>query len=257
MTFCLGMKVQEGLVAIADTRITTGAEATLARKVSIQQHGHHSLFLLTSGLRSVSDKALTYFEEILERGDAAFDRLYKAVNVFADQVRRVADEDKEALAEARVDFNLHCLVGGQFEKDREHKLYLLYPQSNWVEVSEGTPYFLIGQSAYGKPLLDRALRFDSSLDDALKIGYLAFDATRTSATDVGFPIDVVIYRRDAYEMDEHRYKASELAEISDSWHRGLRNLIDGLPSGWVRAALPEQPAPTVRPITRPSQDTLS
>ena len=125
MTFCVGMKVRDGLVGIADTRVTSGVEYITARKVTIHQYGHHSLFLMTSGLRSVRDKALTYFEEVLEAEDASFHKLYNAVNAFAEQVRRVALEDKPALAESGFDFNLYSIVGGQLEDDKEHKLYAL------------------------------------------------------------------------------------------------------------------------------------
>jgi len=186
MTFCLGMKVQDGLIGIADTRVTTGVECITARKVSIHQHGRHSMFLMTSGLRSVRDKAVTYFEEVIGESDETFDKLYKAVNVLARQIRRVAEEDREPLDKSGLPFNLHALVGGQLENDPEHKLYLLYPAGNWVEVSEGTPYCIIGESGYGKPLLDRVLRYESSMDRALKVGFLALTppgpARRASST---------------------------------------------------------------------------
>ena len=107
MTFCIAMKVRDGLVGLADTRITTGVEQITARKVTVHQHGRHSMFLMTSGLRSARDKALTYFEEVLAESGETFDKLYKAVNAFAAQVRRVAKEDKQALAEGGLNFNLY------------------------------------------------------------------------------------------------------------------------------------------------------
>ncbi len=245
MTFCIAMKVREGLVGIADTRVTTGAECITARKVTVHEHGHHSLFLMTSGLRSVRDKALTYFDELLEDESQKFDKLYKAVNAFAQQVRRVASEDRNALAEAGLPFNLYSLVGGQLEADREHKLYLLYPQGNWVEVSQGTPYYMIGESSYGKPLLDRSLRYDATIETALKLGYLAFDATRTSATDVDFPLDVVLYRRGTYQMTMHRYERDDLLSISQHWRDGLLRLVHSMPTEWMQAILTKMP--TERP----------
>lgn len=237
MTFCLAMAVSDGLVGLADTRVTSGSEATTSRKVSTRQHGRHALFLMTSGLRSVRDKALTYFDEALEREDARCDKLYKAANVLGEQVRQVAHEDKAALTEGSLKFDLHCLVGGQLENDREPKLYLVYPQGNWVEVSEGTPFFVIGETAYGKPLLDRALGHLSTLEEALKIGYLAFDATRTSATDVDFPLDVVVYRPGTYEIVEHRFEHPDLAHVSAWWNSHLKDLIHDVPSGWVGQVL--------------------
>jgi len=201
---------------------------------------------MTSGLRSVRDKALTYFDEVLEEYDQEFDKLYKAVNAFAAQVRRVADEDKRALEESGLPFNLYSIIGGQLENDKEHKLYMLYPQGNWVEVSQGTPYYLIGESSYGKPIMDRALSYDLNMDMALKIGYLAFDATRTSAVDVDFPIDVVLYQADTYNIVEYRYSSKELMEISEWWQSILREAIRELPHNWIEAVfskLEDSPIP--------------
>ncbi len=84
MTYCLGIKVRGGLVAIADGRITSGSETTTAKKVSIHKSGKKNLFIMTSGLRSIRDKAVTYFEELLESEDFAFDKMYKAANAFGD-----------------------------------------------------------------------------------------------------------------------------------------------------------------------------
>jgi putative proteasome-type protease len=241
MTFCLSMKVEEGLVGLADTRVTSGVEQITARKVTVHEHGRHSMFLMTSGLRSVRDKALTYFSEMLERQDETFDKLYKAVNAFAEQIRRVAREDKKALHEAGLTFNLYATVGGQLENDTEHKLYLIYPQANWVEVSQGTPYYVIGESSYGKPLLDRCLTYQTPMERALKLGYLAFDATRAAAVDVGFPLDVVLYRRGSFTVVQHRYVRDDLKHVSDWWQEYLRAGVDGLPAEWVSSALSKLP----------------
>jgi putative proteasome-type protease len=235
------MKVEDGLVGIADTRVTTGAECITAGKVSIHQHGRHSMFLMTSGLRSVRDKAVTYFDEAIGESDQTFDKLFKAVNVFATQIRRVADEDRDALCNAGLIFNLHALVGGQLENDREHKLFLIYPQGNWVEVSEGTPYCIIGESGYGKPLLDRVLRYTCSLDLALKVGFLAFDATRTSSTSVEYPLDIVLYRHDTFDIVEHRFHKEDLADISAWWQTRIYESVEKLPAKWVERLLESLP----------------
>ena len=139
MTFCLGINVQEGLIGIADTRITSGNECLTARKVSVYEQEQGAMFVMTSGLRSVRDKALTYFEEAWEEREEPFTRLYEAVNLFAAQVRRVAEEDREPLERAGLSLNVHALIGGQMSKDRTHKLYLMYPEGNWVDTSRGHP----------------------------------------------------------------------------------------------------------------------
>jgi putative proteasome-type protease len=241
MTFCVAMKVKDGLVALADTRITSGTEQITAKKVSIHQNGNHSLFLMTSGLRSARDKALTYFNEVLESGEPPFDKLYKAVNAFAEQVRRVSKEDGEALIRGGYHFNLFSLMGGQLSNDAEHKLYLIYPQGNWVEVTESTPYYAIGESSYGKPLLDRALSYESNMEVALKVGYLALEATRTSATDVDFPIDVVLYHKDSYKMSEIRYDREDMTAVSDWWKKRVRETVELCPNEWAKEALERDP----------------
>ncbi len=237
MTFCLAMKVKEGLVALADTRITSGTEPITGKKVSIHQNGNHSLFLMTSGLRSARDKALTYFNEDLEQNHQNYDKLYKAVNAFSAQIRQVAKEDKEILEASGYQFNLMSIIGGQLSKDTEHKLYLVYPQGNWVEVTESTPYYAIGESSYGKPLIDRALHYDTSLEIAMKLGYLAFEATRTSATDVDFPIDMVLYGKDSFKMTEIRYQREDLASVTEWWKARVRETVELCPSDWAKVAL--------------------
>jgi putative proteasome-type protease len=233
MTYCLGVKVASGLIAIADTRLTSGTEVTTNKKVSIHQFENHSMFIMTSGLRSVRDKAVTYFQEVLDENEHSFRKLYEAVNAFGQQVRRVADEDQRALDAAGLRFNLHAIVGGQLQNDAEHKLYLLYPEGNWVEVGDTSPFFVIGNSNYGKPLLFRSLKFDTSLQEALKIGFLSFDSTRVSVNDVDFPLDVVVYERDSFEMTEHRFEKDDLAHLSLQWSVLLQNSVQRLPNDWM------------------------
>ena len=140
--------------------------------------------------------------------------MYKAVNEFATQLRRVSTEDKEALAALGFRFNLTAIVGGQLEDDEEHKLFMLYPEGNWVEIGEGAPFVIIGNSGYGKPILDRTITPDTPMKIALKTGFLSFDSTRVSANDVEFPIDVVLYNKNSYHFVEHRFEKQDLANVS-------------------------------------------
>ena len=143
MTYCLGIKVREGLVGLADSRITSGTDATIKRKIFTFQKNNASLFIMTSGLRSVRDKAITYFKEQLEHEE--YDKMYKAVNAFGQQVRRVAAEDKAYLEQSSFKFDLNTIIGGQLKDDEEHKLFLLYPEGNWVELGQGAPFVVIGK----------------------------------------------------------------------------------------------------------------
>lgn len=248
MTFCIGIKVHEGLVCIADTRISMGSQTLTARKITVIEDGDRSMMLMTSGLRSVRDKVLTYFEEALEERKGGFDKLYQAANALADQVRRVADEDRAALMDAGLRFDLNCMIGGQFSADKDHKFYMLYPQANWVEVSQGTPYCILGESSYGKPLLDRILRYESSLEDALKAGFLAFEYTRTSTTSVGYPMDAVVFRK-GEPMVTYRFLGEELTEVAERWNYSLRRLMKKLPNEWMEPLFGEDPRSNVTPIS--------
>lgn len=235
MTFCAAMRVKEGLVAISDTRITAGSECREGKKMTIHQvrGGKHSAFLMTSGLRGLRDKAVIYFQEMIEEHDIELDKMYKMVNAFGALVRRVAEEDKKSLEESGFKFNINALIGGQLENDDEHKLFMVFPEGNWVEVGQASPYFIIGNSSHGKPMMDRVLRYDSSLDYALKVGFLSFNATRISANDVEYPIDVTIYKKDSYQMLTHRYERQDLEPYSQWWQEKIAKAIDELPNDWV------------------------
>ncbi|UOY07219.1 hypothetical protein L0P88_01390 [Muricauda sp. SCSIO 64092] len=233
MTYCLGIKLKSGIVGIADTRITSGNQTTRAKKVFTVNRKKHSFFIMTSGLRSVRDKSITYFKEIIEENDDSFNKLYKAVNAFSDQVKRSANEDKKSLKEAGLSFDLFSIIGGQLEDDEEHKIYLLYPEGNWIEVSEGSPFVIIGNNGYGKPILDRAIDYDSSMQFALKAGFLSFDATRISANDVDFPLDIIYYEKDSFNIVEKRYEEEELQNISSLWNGILSDSIRTLPDDWI------------------------
>lgn len=233
MTYCLGMRVKTGLVALADTRITSGNETTTAKKISMHTYEHGTVFLMTSGLRSIRDKAVTYFEEILEEFGHTYNKMYNVVNAFGTQLRRVADEDKVSLSASGLSFNLYTIVGGKLDQDKEPKLYLLYPEGNWIEIGTASPFAIIGNSGYGKPILNRTLKYESSLRFALKTGFLSFDSTRVSANDVGYPIDVVIYNNETGDIIEKRYEEDDLKHISDVWGRRLSDIIREIPEEWI------------------------
>jgi len=239
MTYCVAMNVEEGIVGLADTLITSGREVTTLRKVNVFTPPHGALFVMTSGLRSLRDKTLTYFEDALDRRDEPFERLYQVVNLLAQQVRLVADEDKKFLAESGMAFNIHALVGGQMQHDKRHKLYLLYPEGNWVDTGRLTPYHIIGSTGYGKPILDRALTVEDSMRHAFKVACLSFDSTRISAADVDFPVDVVLCHRDSFKIVERRYDKHDLERLSKWWDERIRHAIEETPGEWFDKAYDE------------------
>src|SRR5712671_4025488 len=215
MTFCLGITVEQGLVAIADTRVVAGNEFLVARKTASYQGPGFAFFVMTSGLRSLRDKILLYFEEAFARETMVRERLYKIVNLYAQQVRRVSEEDREHLEKADLGFNAFSLIGGQASEDSSHRLFLVYPEGNWVEIGPDTPYQIIGASGFGKPILERSLNRTDSMLYAYKVGVLAFDATRLCAAGVDFPMDVLLYSKGTFDLVEHRYERDDLSAISN------------------------------------------
>jgi putative proteasome-type protease len=236
MTYCLGIKVKKGLVAIADTRITTGTDVTIKKKLSVFQKENCSLFIMTSGLRSVRDKAIVYFDELLDKESDSYNKLYKVVNAFGEQVKRVAIEDKASLEKSGFKFNLNTIIGGQMKDDDEHKLFLLYPEGNWVELGEGAPYVIIGNAAQGKAILNRSLNTNSSMKLALKAGFLSFDSTRISAADVDFPIDIALYENGSFNMVEQHYEKEDLGRISAQWDKQLKSALKRVSNQWMDTA---------------------
>lgn len=232
MTYCLAIKVKDGLVAISDTCITAGSNISIKKKVHIEQYENNSMFIMTSGLRSVRDKAINYFQELTET-NKSYNKLYKAVNAFGEQVKRVALEDKTFLLNAGLKFNLNTIIGGQFKDDDTQKLFLIYSEGNWVELDEGSPYVIIGNSGQGKAILNRILNPDTSMKQALKAGFLSFDSTRVSSNNVDFPIDVVLYKKNSFQMFEKRYEQRELAAISELWAEKLKAALDEIPETWI------------------------
>jgi putative proteasome-type protease len=245
MTFCLGITVKEGIIAIADTRITAGNEMYSNKKISIHEIKDHSLFIMTAGLRSVRDKAITYFNQAVEEEEAAYNYMHEAATAFGQLLKKVASEDRETLEKEGYQFNLHAIVGGQMPKDRTHKLFLIFPEGNWIEINEGLTYQIIGNSNYGKPLLNRNLSHDTSLKDALKMGFLSFDATQISTNDVDYPIDVVVYEKDSFKAKEMRLYKEDMQKISDEWNTALRNSLESIDEDWMinLISLPSPSAP--------------
>lgn len=240
MTYCLGITVKEGLIAIADTRITAGNEVYTNKKISIHEIKNHSLFIMTAGLRSVRDKAVTYFNQAIEDEEESYEYMFQAATSFGKQLKQVAAEDRETLEKEGYSFNLHAIVGGQMPKDTEHKLFLIFPEGNWIEINEGLKYQIIGNSHYGKPLLNRNLTHETSLKEALKMGFLSFDATQVSANDVDYPIDVVVYEKNSFKAREIRLYKEDMQKISDDWNEALRKSLASIEEGWMKELISPQ-----------------
>lgn len=241
MTYCVGIKVAEGLVALADGRITAGTQVTAARKISFHGPERYRFMVMTSGLRSVRDKTIAYLERSMrDRTVGGYRSMFDAANAFAECLRRVAAEDKRALEEGNLKFDLNAIIGGQMEEDPEPTLFLIYPEGNWIEVDRRTPYLSIGSTAYGKPILDRSLREQTSLGSALKIAYLSFDSSRVSSTNVGFPIDMVTFSTKDRQWRQTHFEHDDLRDQRLWWNGHITDLVRQMPDGpWMGPLSPD------------------
>lgn len=237
MTFCVGIKIEQGLVALADTQIVKGSERLSRGKLALIHHRSQPFFIMTSGLRSIRDKTVIYLEEQLAADTVNCHRLYQVAQAFGEQLRRVRAEDGAALAQGGWTFNLHAIIGGQLEYDPAPTLFYVYPEGNWVEATTDAPYFIIGRTLYGKPILDRLLTSCTSTVHAMALAYLAFDATRTSVVDVAFPIDVLLFDASLRSLFQHRFDASALEPAAAWWQQCLRSALEAFPMGWAKPLL--------------------
>ncbi len=233
MTFCIGIKVREGIVALADSRIVVGNTQGSKQKLAAIEHPSGGLFTMTSGLRSIRDKTHTYLDESFQQHASPYTRTFQAVNEFGSQLRRVRNEDGDSLRAAGLSFNSHAIIGGRLSDDSEPQLYYVYPEGNWIESHPDSPYFIIGRTTYGKPVLDRLLTFETPLRQAMALALLAFDATRTSVTDVDGPIDVAILAGDNRHLTIRRFNDDEFAESTQWWTETLRDAIARMPHRWI------------------------
>lgn len=228
MTFCIGIKTKTGIVALSDTRISSGLGVSTSKKIQSYQNDNNSFFIMSSGLRSIRDKVIHYFEDASEENSV--DKLYKVVNLLGNTVKKVRHEDMDSLVESKFTFDAHFIIGGQCSKDKKSSLFLIFPEGNWVEASDESPYAIIGNTGFGKPILRRLLHEEVTFDLAVKVAFLSFDATFKNASDVDFPLDFALYKNDTFTIQEFRKEEIDLAGISHQWNDVLTKAALNLPN---------------------------
>jgi putative proteasome-type protease len=248
MTYCLAIRVAEGLVCVTDGRLTAGAQVSAARKASRHGRPGADFYVMCSGLRSLRDRTLTYFDHWFGAAAKTFDaepsgaaapaRLVEAVEQLSRCVKHVIEDDRENLERSGLHADLHMIVAGQLAGDAEPGLYLIYPEGNWISVDARLPYLAIGAVAYGKSVLDRTVQADMPLRIALKTAYLAFESTRLASADVGFPLDVLTFGRDRI-WREREFEHDDLLMLRRWWDKSLVALVETMPEAlWQEGLLP-------------------
>ncbi len=246
MTYCLGIVTNEGLVMASDSRSNAGYDqVNVCRKMrTFVQPGERVFVILASGSLSISQSVLTLLRSDFDAGNglAKAESLYQAARIAGDCVRRVSDIDRAALERDQYSFNVHLLLGGQVKNAEPPGLYLIYPQGNPLRATEDSPYLQLGECKYGRPILDRGVDCNTSLEVAAKYALLSFDATMRSNVTVGPPIELLLYRKDSFELACYRrFSASdqELSSIHASWEQSLRRAVEQLPTIQFRSPPPD------------------
>lgn len=238
MTYCLGISIKEGIICLADGRITSGSQISIARKVSLHGPADKRVCIMTSGMRSLRDKTIAYFDQEYSSKSITTSSMLNVLDIYVRSLRRVEKEDRNALKASDLSFNLHAIIAGRIGNDSKPSMFLLYPEGNWIEVTERSPYISIGSTAYGKPILDRMLTYETPLSLALQIAYLSFDSTRVSSNDVDFPLDIVTFANDRIWRDmELEY--DDVSGMRQWWNDQIKELAINMKEGpWANCLLP-------------------
>jgi putative proteasome-type protease len=236
MTYCLSIMTHEGLVMASDSRTNAGFDdLNVARKMhTFVQPGERVFVVLVSGSLSLSQSVMNLVRASFDAGEglAQATSMYEAAREIGQAVRQVSDIDRTALERDGYNFNVHLLLGGQV-RGEEPRSFMIYPQGNPLSSTEDSPFLQLGEYKYGRPILDRGIVYKStSLKVAAKYALLSFDATMRSNVTVGPPIELLLYYKDSFHLDDYRrFQAAdpELNVIHALWERALRHAVEDLP----------------------------
>ena len=241
MTYCAGLLVEEGLALFADTRTNAGVDnISVYKKLHVfEQAGERTLGICTAGNLSVTQTALSLLSEgvrnpetdKIETLDDA-PTMFRAAQMVGNAVRNVRQEIKPTMEAESVSYGATLLLGGQI-KDGPLSLFMIYGQGNFIECKPDTPYLQIGECKYGKPILDRSVKYDTPLSDAVKAALLSFDSTMRSNLAVGLPIDVMVIPRATAPAAIHTRIDEDNAyfrDLNERWSRALREAQHAIPT---------------------------
>lgn len=238
MTYCVGLKTQHGLVFMSDTRTNAGVDniSTFRKMHCWQEPDDRVLVLLSAGNLATTQAVVSLLDERTKAPDERTPSMletpsmYQAARLVGDTVKEVIRQSAPAGQSADA-FGASFILGGQI-RGMEPRLFLIYPEGNFIEVSADTPFFQIGETKYGKPILVRAFDPAMKLEETVKLLLVSFDSTLKSNLSVGLPLDLLFYENDTFRIGyEKRIEADDpyLREISEGWSDALKTAFKSLP----------------------------
>jgi len=235
MTYCVAMKLDSGMIFLSDSRTNAGVDhvATFQKMYFFSQPGERMLVIMSAGNLATTQSIISLLNARIkdrEHNILSVKSLYEAAEMVGETMREIVERDSQGQQSQGVDFSCSLLLGGQI-RGEGMRLFNIYPQGNFIEATMDTPYFQIGESKYGKPILDRALRSSMCLAEGLKCGLISFDSTMKSNLSVGLPLDMSIYKVDQFNLHLHqRFYEDDpyLTGLRHQWSEGLKNLLGSI-----------------------------
>jgi len=271
MTYCVGIRLDAGLVFMSDSRTNAGLDqiSTYRKMMIYERADDRFMVMLSAGNLSISQSVREILQvEKLANGDEPpitiwnAKSMFDAARVLGSAVRRVYDQDGRALKATGVDFNASMIFGGQI-KGEAMRMFLVYSAGNFIEATRETCYFQIGESKYGKPILDRVITPATPLDEAAKCALISMDSTLKSNLSVGLPLDLLVYENNAFRTDQlvcidegNPY----FGMIRGTWGQRLRQVFEDIEDPrWdgghseFPLCVPSQRHEPMRKITKPDE----
>lgn len=234
MTYCVGLLLNAGMVLLSDTRTNAGLDniATYRKMFVFEDAGERVVTIVTAGSLSVTQTTLARLREAIEDPAATpetsimqAETMLKVADIVGRTLSDVRSDIEEKLTMTKQGASASMIVAGQ-RRGGEMRMFLIYPEGNFIEATEDTPYLQIGEHKYGKPILDRVVTPETSLSDAQKAVLLSMDSTLRSNLSVGMPLDMIVIERDTCRVSHsRRIEAGDEAfrDMSEAWSNALRD----------------------------------
>ena len=240
MTYCVGVLLEQGLVLASDTRTNAGVDqvAISPKMHTFEVSGERVIVLLTAGNLAITQAVVNRLKTAINKSEAdskhlhSVHSLFDAATMVGAELRAVFESDGEHFKNHDIDFNASIIVAGQI-KGEKPRLFHVYAAGNFIETCIETPYFQIGETKYGKPIIDRVVKYNTDIMDAVKCLLISFDSTIRSNVSVAAPIDLLIYRVDSLNADcKQRITENDqyYSAVRQGWGAGLKEVFSALPS---------------------------
>ena len=240
MSYCVGIRLNKGLVFMSDTRTNAGVDnfSTFQKMFTWSEPGKRFITVMAAGNLATTQTAISLLDE---RTKAPEDRnpsimtapsIFQVAQIIGQTLRDVIQGSVAFGQEATSTFDATIILGGQIETS-EPRLFLIYPEGNFIEASEDTSYFQMGETKYGRPILVRAFDPDMAFEDAIKLLIVSFDSTIKANLSVGLPLDVQVYEKDSFTSGHNRRIEADdpyYQTIANGWSEALKEAFQSLPN---------------------------